>query len=173
MNEAEIKELDAARLEILNLLIVFYIYRWTCSGRVFPEDTRFGLYAYFVYIRALEHDLVLRLCRLDEDDRTKHSLREVLKSARTTIGEANAHRADKLLKQYRQAINPLKVKRRNYYLAHLAKGAEEQLDPQGGIGPQVQLAVEILDVLSGSRVGYSLRASSTDAVIDLRQAFSI
>jgi hypothetical protein len=163
-------ELDAIKLEILNLLIVYYTYRQTIV-EYFPKDgTRFDLHRWFTYLRVMENDLILRLCRLDEDDRTKHSLREALKSVRTQISQRDVSVIDLKIKKYRQLINPLKTKRRNYYLAHMAKGATEPFDPQGGLEKPILAVVEISDLIAGTAVSYRLRVGSRELEVDLRPA---
>ncbi len=162
-------ELDAIKLEILNLLIVYFTYRRTVI-EYFPKDgTRSDLHAWFTYLRVMENDLILRLCRLDEDDRTKTSLRDALKSVRTHIRQPDLKVIDQKIKEYRQLINPLKTKRRNYYLAHMAKGATEPIDPQGGLEKPILAVVELSDLIAGTMVSYSLRVGSQEPEIDLRQ----
>jgi hypothetical protein len=165
----ETPELDALKLEILNLLIVYYVYRRTITER-FPggAGTRYDLHAWWTHLRVMENDLVLRLCRLDEDDRTKHSFREALKSVRSEIPEPNLKAIDSGIKRYRQLINPLKTKRRNYYLAHMAKGAQEPMDPRGGLDQPILAVVELGDLIAGAAVSYHLRVGSQEPEIDLR-----
>ena len=165
-------ELDAIKIEILNLLIVYYTYRRTIYTYSPKEGTRFNMHSWFTYLRVMEHDLTMRLCRLDEKGNGIHSFREALKAVRNQIPQADLRIIDQKLTDYRSLINPLKVKRRNYYLAHLHAGAKEPIDPQGGFSESMAAAVEFADLINGTPVTYTLSVGSQEPKVDLRQSLS-
>src|SRR6202034_240276 len=103
------------------------------------------------------------------DDRTNHSLREAGRSIRNSLPQATVTAIDKRLTKYRQLINPLKIKARNYYLAHLSKSAELPHDRFVNFQKQVDEAITIFDMISGEPVRYVLRAGSQERELDLRQ----
>lgn len=81
----ETPEVDAIKNECLNLLIVYHTYRATIS-KISPKiGSRFDLHYSWVHLRVLENDIIMRLCRLDDDDKTNHSLREAMRSVRHDI----------------------------------------------------------------------------------------
>jgi hypothetical protein len=165
-------ELDAVQTEVLNLLIVYYIYQQTFRNLSLFKGNRLDLCSWFIYLKVMDHDLTMRLCRLDEDGNGIHSFRECLKDLRNHIPPADLKVIDRKLKEYRKSINPLKVKRRNYYLAHLHKGAQEPSLPQGGFAESITAAVEFVDLLRGEPVTYTLRVGSQEPKVDLRQSLS-
>jgi hypothetical protein len=165
-------ELDAVKIEVLNLLIVYYTYRRTMYTYSPNAGTRFDMHSWFTYLRVMEHDLTMRLCRLDEKGSGIHSFRESLKSVRNQITQADLKVIDQKLTEYRNLINPLKVNRRNYYLAHLHAGAKEPIDPQGGFAESIAAAVEFADLLTGAPVTYTLSVGSQEPKVDLRELLS-
>jgi hypothetical protein len=169
-------EVNAVVAECGNLLLVYFSYVETITRFDKKAATRVDLFRWRIQIRVLENDLILRLCRLDDDDRTNHSLREALRSIRTSLSNDEAQAIDKRLTAYRRFINPLKTKARNYYLAHLSK---EFLIPKatdfnellGNLQQQVAEVINIVDMIAGEGepIKYLLRAGSQERVLDLRQ----
>ena len=117
----------------------------------------------------MENDIILRICRLDDDNRTTHSFREAMRSVRPDFTDSEAKAIDQMLKDYRILINPLKTKARNYYLAHLNKEAEAQWDPQGGFEQSIPMIVNIVDSISREKQAYTLRVASDMPELNLRQ----
>lgn len=129
-------EVEAIAHECANLLIVYYTYVETTKQSTPMTATRFDLLRWQVHIRVMEHDLILRLCRLDDDEKTNHSLREALRYVRDALN-VQRRRYSNASRIYRRLINPIKTKARNYYLAHLTDCAAEliQLCWLGVAGP--------------------------------------
>jgi hypothetical protein len=164
-------DVDAVIVECLDLLIVYFSYLKTIAA--FDRTwTRFDVHRWWVTLRVFENDLILRLCRLDDDDKTTHSLREALRSVRNEVPQQALREIDTQLKDYRQLINPLKTKARNYFLAHLNKHAEVPYDPQGGLEKPIAAVVNIVDAIVGELVPYALKVGSQEQSLDLRQELS-
>ncbi|MCB0598016.1 MAG: hypothetical protein H6557_22170 [Lewinellaceae bacterium] len=168
----ETPEVDAIKNECLNLLIVYHTYRATIS-KISPKiGSRFDLHYSWVHLRVLENDIVMRLCRLDDDDKTNHSLREALRSVRHDIPQKEVKAIDKRLKKYRLLINPLKTKARNYFLAHMSKVAEEPHAPQRGLEKPIEEVVNIVDMIASTPVNYTLSVGSQEPKLNLRVELS-
>ena len=172
---ASTPEVEAVLNECVNLLIVYYSYIETVNRFDKQAATRFDLFKWRIQIRVLANDLILRLCRLDDDDRSQHSLREALRSIRGSLSNAETQTIDKRLKAYRRLINPLKTKARNYYLAHLSKeaGVPKATDASellGNFQKQVAEVINIVDLIAGDgeNIKYTLRAGSQERELDLR-----
>jgi hypothetical protein len=169
-------EVEAVFHECANLLLVYFSYVETVKRFDIQAATRFDLFKWRIQTTVLENDLILRLCRLDDDDRTQHSLREALRSIRGSLSNAEMRTIDKRLRAYRRFINPLKTKARNYYLAHLSKevqipkatDASELLE---NLQKQVAEAINIVDLIAGEGedIKYTLRVGSQERELDLRQ----
>lgn len=176
-NALDSQDIDAVCNEINMLLIAYWNYKNTISdfGTVVPNRERIMQLLFTIHV--LENDLILRLCRLDEDDKSKQCFRQALKSVRDDVADDIGKKIDKRIKAFRKKINPLKTTARNSYIAHLAKkGAKEPIDPNGGqIGSSqnsfatlIQEAVEIVDDIAGQHMKYTLSVDSMQSPVDLR-----
>jgi AbiU2 len=163
-------EREAVQLESLNLLIMHHAYRETISRFNAGKGTRWDLHFWLMQLRAMENDIILRICRLDDDDNTTHSFREALRSVRSNFTDSEAKAVDQMVKDYRTLINPWKTKARNYWLAHLNKQAEAPWDPQGGLEPSISMAMRVVDSISREKQIYTLRVASDIPELNLRQA---
>lgn len=172
MTARQSPEIDAVSLECLNLLTVYYTYRESIQTCCSAADTRLDLTRRWITLRVLENDLIMRLCRLDDDSKTNHSLREALRSVRNEMPNNQAARLDKHLKGYRRLINPLKTKSRNYFIAHLDKAAEAPFDPKGGLEEPIELAINIADEIAGAPLQYILKVGSQERVLNLKEELS-
>lgn len=170
MNRRNHPEVEAIISEVLNLLIIHWtLYKHITDG--FPNPQKFGrdaLHRWIFTMRVMENDIVLRLCRLDDEDKTKHCLREALKAVRNVIPDSEAKNLDKRIKTYRAIINPLKTQARNWCIAHLAKGAEESLTPRFQLLPVIVEVVGITDAIAAEQLEYTFHPSAHDCVIKLR-----
>lgn len=171
-------EVKAVFHECVNLLLVYFSYVETIKRFDKEAATGFDLFRWRIQIRVLVNDLILRLCRLDDDaDRTTHSLREALLSIRTSLSNTEAQAIDKRLRAYRRLINPLKTKARNYYLAHLSKEADIPKatgfhESLGNLQQQVAEVINIFDMIAGEGepIKYVIRgAGSQERELDMRQ----
>jgi hypothetical protein len=170
MNRRNHSEVEAIIGEVLNLLMI----QWTLYEHIhreFPNPQTSGreaLCRWLFTMRVMENDMILRLCRLDDEDKTKHCFREALKAVRDSIPDSEAKSLDKRIKTYRATINPLKMQARNWCIAHLAKGAEESLTPRFQLLNVIIEAVGIADAIAAEEVEYTFRPSKNDSVIKLR-----
>jgi hypothetical protein len=121
---------------------------------------------------AERRDLILRLCRLDDGEKTNHSFREALRSLEKAIPQKEVQELYAQLKTFRQTINPIQTKARNYFVAHLSKSAGVPFLPEGGLENLVVEAVGIVDALVGSVVQYSFSVGSQEKPLDLRLELS-
>ncbi len=161
-------DLDATQRECLDLLIVFLCYRDTLNDHSALRTSRRDIFRWMVQLRTMENDMILRICRLD-DDTDNHSLRRAAKSLKSIAPEPDLQAASAAMKDYRSLINPLKVQFRNHLIAHLNKNVTRtSWDPEGGLEQAISSAVNIVDLLSGRQVPYTLSVGSQERSIDLR-----
>lgn len=161
-------DLDATQRECLDLLIVFLCYRDTLNDHSALRTSRRDIFRWMVQLRTMENDMILRICRLD-DDTDNHSLRRAAKSLQGIAPQPELQAASKAIKEYRQQINPFKVNYRNKLIAHLDRDITRTCwDPKGGLELAISSAVNIVDLLSGRQVPYTLSVGSQELSIDLR-----
>jgi len=164
----ELSGLDRISNEILELLVSHYFFRQQ-SGRLVAQDPG-GLEALemLVCIQTLTNDIILRLCKLDDDDNRNWSFREVLKKLRKRRVSTLVYKeAEKDLKRYRSIINDMKTHHRNVSIAHLAKSRPPQFKPAFKMKDAIRLAVKICDALHGEKVSYKIDKSWAGEDIDL------
>ena len=150
--------------EILEILVSLYFMK-----RTMPEannTTIENLRA--IHILGLLHkDIIIRLCKLDEDDNRSWSFRQAYKKLRKRK-DANLEKpeVEGLLQRFRDLVRPLR-EHRDRYIAHLS--TRDRADLLGGVQlpPAVRLAIELGDLLAGEVNSYKiedfdLRADALD-----------
>ncbi|MCW2813787.1 MAG: hypothetical protein JWN84_1242 [Nocardioides sp.] len=130
------------------------------------------MHMWMTEIRAIENNLIVRVCRFDEEGRNQTGLRTALRSIETQLADSERKDANAALKRFRQAINPLKTQKRNKISVHLdietkqAHDADSLFDLPGVIG-HCRPAVHAVDAIAGARVSYTLQSGRYEKV-DLR-----
>lgn len=116
----------------------------------------------------LIEDVILRLCKFDDDDTRSWSFDQVgkkLRKRKATKNQVEGH--EKLLKSYSKQIGHLVEQHRNKYIAHLtAKPSGKDQEPKP-ITAAIQQALGILDKFCGHKVALI----EPDEKTDLRAEF--
>lgn len=164
-------ELDGLRRisnEILELLISYYFFRQQSDSLVAQNPGGLEALEMLVCIQALTNDIILRLCKLDDDDNRNWSFREVFKKDRKKrVSTLVDKEVEKDLKRYRSIINDMKIHHRNVSIVHLAKSRPLQFKPAFQMKDAIRLAVKICDALYGEKVSYKIDKSWAGEDIDL------
>jgi hypothetical protein len=157
-----IDTLDAIQDDCLHLLMTAASFRYLGDSFDPNQGTRLDLHMMSIQLRAIENDLVVRVCRLDDDSKNQVSLRHAAKAVRATgVGDAEMKVIDARIKKFRQAINPLKTGARNQHIGHLAEGVTQPHDPVGLTSPSSVLAwcwepIRIVDLMAKATCAYGL-----------------
>lgn len=123
-------------------------------------------------IRAIENNLVVRICRFDEEGRNQTGLRTALRSIEARLSDRERKQANAAVKHFRHAINPLKTQKRNKVAVHLDIEAKQPHDADSlfdlqGVIEQCRPAVHAVDAIAGARIDYTLQSGRYEKV-DLR-----
>ncbi|GAA2748311.1 hypothetical protein GCM10009868_40820 [Terrabacter aerolatus] len=165
--------LEAIQDDCLHLLMT------TASFRHFSETfdpnrgSRLDLHMAMIQLRAIENDIVVRICRFDDEGPNQVSLRYAAKAARAAgLRDADIKVIDARVKKFRQTINPLKTRLRNQHVGHLAAGVTQPHDALGLMSPESVLAwcwepVRIVDLLAQTSCAYGLEPTRGQQ-LDLR-----
>lgn len=141
-------------------------------------ETREFLLEEVTAIRIISNDIVLRICKLD-DESSKYSLHALRKHIIKTKRPENAY-AESInygMKQFRAEINNLKVKHRNDYIAHL--NVAPSLNPFQIIDFQKELlspigrGLNLVEKMWGSRLSFEFHLGSRDPIIDFREELGL
>ncbi len=163
-------QLDAVYDDCLHLLMAAAaLSHRATTFDVGAAKTRLDLHMWMIQLRCQENELILRLCRFDDEHRTQTHLRSAFSSVKNLMTEAERLEVIKALKQFRKDINPLKTQSRNKFVAHLDSETTQPHDP--GSTTIIRLCrpvVHIIDLIKGTRQGYNLR-SGTYERLDLRE----
>ena len=153
--------LDAIQDDCLHLLMTAASFRHL--GETFDPNagTRLDLHMASIQLRAIENDIIIRVCRFDDEHKTQVSLRLVANALRAGKRDVDFKAIDARLKRFRQTINPLKTQRRNQHVGHLAKGVKQPHDAVGLTSPALVLAwcwepVRIVDLMAQATCAYGL-----------------
>lgn len=149
--------LDRISSEILDLLVSYYFFRKQSDRLVAQNPGGLEALEMLVSIQTLTNDIILRLCKLDDDDNRNWSFREVLKKLRKQrVSTVIEKEVEKDLKRYRLLINNLKIHHRNVSITHLAKTPPQPFKPTFQMKDAILLAVKIHDTLHGEKVTYTI-----------------
>ena len=116
------------------------------------------------FVHLVTNELTLRLCKFRDKDSRNLSFEQVfktLKKKHTVLDQLNS--LEKQIKKYRQLTISLEA-HRDTHVAHLAKRGTGHLKAPLEIFDAVRLAVEIVDIISGTCNEYRLLD------VDLRRA---
>ena len=165
-------DIDVIKDEVLWLLIACYVFKSMGAEPGVKFETRWGIGNWLFSRKTVLESIVMRACRLDDDDSKNWSFREAQKRINPTIKEQNRiAKVIESIKQYRKDINTIKVFIRNNGLAHNpieAKPDIESFDPL----PMLKSACEILDELTGVKQVFTYSCGAYEKV-DLREYFKI
>jgi hypothetical protein len=125
-----------------------------------------------IALRLISNEIVLELCKLDDDD-GNWSLRNLRKEAfRHLSDKKQMDRINGLLKEYRTNLNQLKTKHRNAYIAHRNVKEYPNLDNipnfERGFQSLICEALEVFESLRGSPVEFGFRLGSQERFLDLK-----
>ena len=121
-----------------------------------------------ITIRALEQDLILRLCRLADRSRSAWSLRDVVIQNRSRYSNEEHSLITEAIREFETLVAPLEKHHRNEYMAHQAKERAPEYKAPVQIRPAIRLAVRIGDLLSKEERSYGL--GSDGESVDLRSS---
>jgi hypothetical protein len=116
----------------------------------------------------LLQDVILRLCKFDDDDSRSWSFEQAAKKLRKhKATEKRAEGYEELLKAYRKEIGHLTEQHRNNYIAHLTKTPSGKDKKPKPMTEAITQALAFIDNLAGKRTEYV----ELDGKRDLRAEF--
>jgi AbiU2 len=174
MNEINKRTFAPVKSEMYQLLLCAFCYEQKLKnlGERLKKESRAFLLEEMTALRYLSNGIVLHLCNLD-DDVSNWSLRSLRKAVAKLPGtQETVTTSNELLKQYRSALNKLKTKHRNEFIAH--RNADEYPDPfelpdyRTSFKDLIQLALLTLECLWGAKIEFGFHLGSRDRTIDFK-----
>jgi len=164
--------IDELKNEILWVLFALHTIERRTKSLLKASCTQLDLAENLILLEALTQQVVLRLCRLDDDQNKAKWFRRVTKymeakhEPQDRIKKANA-----LIKKYRDDIQHLKIYHRNKYIGHLQE-AESATPKTPFFPPKIKeatdTAIALVDILANEQVTYKFRPGSHSQVVSLR-----
>jgi len=127
-----------------------------------------------VLLEALEREIVMGLCKLDEEHSGTFSFQEYCKEL--VKAEKDQNRTKRLVsarKAFRDIINPAKTRLRKKYIGHLSKAHDGSYMTPEDFEPMIKQAVATMDVLTGQKEEYIIRDKNSEWELDLRGVLSM
>lgn len=164
---------DACHDEVFSLLAIYYFYmkrinQFRSSG--IPEEDIENVFI----IEALERDIVMCLCRLDDGSSGVFSFRKYCKELnKSTRDQKQRNEYSTTQKAYQNAINSAKNKARNKYISHLTKAHKGDYIGPSEYLSMIKQAVDTMDVFTGKKEFYILKDDDSGFELDLRKTLSV
>lgn len=161
--------------ELYQLLLAAYCYKRKVSylEKRLRSESRAFLLEEMTALRLMSNEIVLQLCKLDDDD-GKWTLRSLKKEVLKHIkDQARVDKANRLSKEYRAKLNTFKTKHRNAYIAH--RNVEEYPDLFALLGSQddfrspIRAALELFEMLWEAPVSFNFTLGSKEPLLDFKK----
>ena len=157
--------------EMFQMCLSLYAYKtkYDALPNRFPKETRYFLLEEATALRALSNEIILHLCKLDEDKSqvSFHAAKKILTRSKLSASEQKS--LSNKLKEFRSSINKLKTVHRNKYIAHLTEdGYPNLLDLPSFEDDYQQVAkaaYETFAVIWGEDVTFRCKVGSQEKII--------
>jgi hypothetical protein len=176
VTETQKESFEPVKDEVYQLLLSLFSYESKLNGlrdRIKTAGRRF-LLEELVALRLVSNEIILQICKLDQDGTGSLSLHTIKKALfKESRDEKWKRTLSSRLSRFRSDINILKIKHRNAYIAHRTirecPNLFEIPDLTTIFIPVVTQAVHLLDYMWGCEIAYGFRLGSQEKTIDLRK----
>ncbi|WP_452226810.1 hypothetical protein [Lacinutrix cladophorae] len=106
-----------------------------------------------IALKTIENDLLVRICKFDDDTKGVHSFNKAILELNST--HQNQKEIIEKIKVFHKSITPLKRNRRHTKIAHLKIGEEDgDYEVKYDFVPIIKLMIKIIDLMNNKEVGY-------------------
>ena len=145
--------IEAFREEALLILRFYIAYSRISKFEDFNLIGRTTFVDRIIALKAIENDLVIRICKFDDNRNGVHSFLKA--KSEIPAGHKNIEAIKVETETFKNAINDLK-KRRHEKLAHLKIGEHDsEYEPKYDLLPPIKLIITIIDAINGEKVNYN------------------
>jgi hypothetical protein len=117
------------------------------------QISRSDLVDRLIALKALENDILIRICKLDDTTKGVHSFPKALNEIDDS--HPNKDLIFKNVKLFSQLISKVKSERRHTQLAHLKIGVEDNdYEIRYDFSPVIKLIVDLIDLMSTDSIKY-------------------
>ena len=159
--------ISAFQTEAMMLLRFQFAFKRLLKFDRINEMTRSEVVDRLISLKAIENDMLIRVCKFDDDTKGVHSFTEALKEIPTTHPKKTE--IEKEVKQFSKQIENIKKQRRHTQLAHLKIGIEDNdYDVRYNFTPAIKSIINIIDLMNMTEVSYKWSDGRYEK-FDLRQ----
>ncbi|MCF0057760.1 hypothetical protein [Dyadobacter sp. CY356] len=146
--------IDAFKTEALMLLRFQLAYNRIIKFDDFGNFSRSDFVDKLISLKAIENDLLIRVCKFDDDTTGVHSFKNAVNEISTT--HKNKAKIEEKLKSFSKLIDKLKKERRHIQLAHLKIGTtDEEYDIRYELTPAIKVIIDIIDLMNLENISYT------------------
>ncbi len=145
--------IDAFRTEALMLLRFQLAFNRILRFENFNEMSRSNYVDQRLSLKAIENDLVIRICKFDDDRKGVHSFKKAINEIQNT----HPHKPEivEKVKIFSKMIAKAKQERRHEKLAHLKIGIEDnEYEVRYNLIPTIKLMIDIIDLMFEKKISY-------------------
>jgi len=148
------KHINAFRTEALTLLRFQLAFNRISKFENVQNISRSDFVDDLISLKAIENDLVIRICKFDDDTKGVHSFTKAVLEIPTTHSQKTE--IERKVKQFRKQISKVKKERRHTKLAHLKIDSEDnEYEIQYNLTPAIKSIVDIIDLMNNANVSYN------------------
>ncbi len=165
--------------EMYQLCLSLYSYRQKIDslGERLGKSSRFFLLEEITALRAISNELIMQLCKLDED-KSKVSFHAAKKAiGKLSAPEDQKKRLNESIKKFRASINAIKTKHRNRYIAHLTEdGYPDPFDLpdfKTDFHDLILEAYRVFVLIWGAEVRFGFKVGSKEPFLSFNEEFEL
>ena len=162
--------IDALKTEVLTILRFQAAHKRIFEFEDIQKISRIEFADRIIALKAIENDLVVRICKFADDTRGVHSFLKAIREFPSS--SLNGPETMRKINEFQSSIKYIK-KRRHEKLAHLKIGElDDEYVPERDLLPVIKLIVEIIDLMCNEKVNY-LWSDGRYEKYDLREIVGI
>jgi hypothetical protein len=179
LTDTQRNEFIPLRGEMYQLCLSLYSYRskFDNLNERFQKSSRFFLLEEVTALRALSNEIIMHLCKLDED-KSKVSFHTAKKTInKLPVAEPDKRILNDAIKNFRESINTIKTKHRNRFIAHLTEdGYPEPFDLPDFASEfhvLVKEAYKVFTLIWGAEVKFGFKVGSQERFLNFNEEFEL
>ena len=165
--------------EMYQLCLSLYCYRskFDNLNERFRQSSRFFLLEEITALRAISNEIIMHLCKLDEE-KSKVSFHAAKKEInKLPVEESDKQTLNAIIKSFREAINTIKTKHRNRFIAHLTEDGYPEFfdlpDFKSEFHDLVKKAYKVFILIWGAEVKFGFKVGSQEIFLSFNEEFEL
>jgi len=165
--------------EMYQLFLSLYSYqsKFDSLSKRFAESSRYFILEEITALRAISNELIMQLCKLDED-KSKVSFHAAKKAInRLSAPKNDKNKLNESIKSFRASINTIKTKHRNRYIAHLTEDGYpdpfDLPDLKADFHGLVTEAYRVFVLIWGAEVTFGFKVGSQERFLSFNEEFGL